>query len=174
MLDRSPRRRRRDLRFVRHYVVVRRPFAEVERAMLSGASAWLPSIAEQARDHAVGLLLELGVERALLSGSSEVKVGRPRRTKQATRLPFEVWVGPAEGRSNGAGRKSDYVLRLMFVGQFEIAAIGPNSTQIAVTASYQPLAGVLKAIGGGAVVHRVAEAAVREFMERLGTRLSRG
>jgi len=55
---------------------------------------------------------------------------------------------------------SDHVPRLMFVGQFEIAAIGPNSTQIAVTASYQPLVGVLKAIGGGAVVHRVAEAVV--------------
>jgi hypothetical protein len=174
MLDMNRSRRRRDLRFIRYYVVVARPFSEVERDMLSGLSAWLPSIVESARDHAVSLLVGLGVEKALLSASSQVQLGHARRTKQATRLPVEVCVAPpSEARSDGAGPTSQRGLHPLFIGQFEIAPIGPNSTQIAVAASYQPLTGVVKRIGGRAFLHRVAEAATREFMEQLGARLSR-
>jgi hypothetical protein len=176
MLDMNRSRRRRDLRFVRYYVVVARPFSDVERDILSGLSAWLPSIVESSRDHAVSLLVGLGVEKALLSASSQVQLGHARRTKQATRIPVEVFVAPppSEASGDGAGPTSPGGLHPLFIGQFEIAPIGPNSTQIAVAASYRPLPGVVKRIGGRALLHRLAEAATREFMEQLGARLSRG
>jgi hypothetical protein len=162
-----PTQRRQPLRFVRYYVVLARPFSEVERDLLAGVYAWLPSIAEQARDYAVRLLTEVGLEKDSLSAGSVVKLGRPRRTKQATRLPIEVRV---------AGRQG---MHSLFVGQLEIAPIGPNATQIGIAAVYQPqwelqLAGVVRRTGGRALVHRVAEAAAREFMEQIGVRLGLG
>lgn len=157
-----PTQRRQPLRFVRYYVVLARPFSEVERDLLAGVYAWLPSIAEQARDYAVRLLTEVGLEKDSLSAGSVVKLGRPRRTKQATRLPIEVRV---------AGRHG---MHSLFVGQLEIAPIGPNATQIGIAAVYQPLAGVVRRIGSRALVHRVAEAAAREFMEQIGVRLGLG
>jgi hypothetical protein len=62
----------------------------------------------------------------------------------------------------------------LFVGEFEIAPIGPNSTQIAITAVYQPVAGVVRRIGDRALVQRVAEAAAREFMEQVARQLGLG
>jgi len=46
--------------FVRYYVMVGRPFADVETEFAAGAVQWMPAMARRANGHGVKLLSELG------------------------------------------------------------------------------------------------------------------
>jgi len=56
-------------------------------------------------------------------------------------------------------------------GELEVAAIGNARTQLGLSANYEPPLGVLGKIADRALLHRVAEVTVKDFLERIGARL---
>ncbi len=55
----------------------------------------------------------------------------------------------------------------MLDGELEVAPLGPNLTQVGLSASYKPPRGLLGASLDRALLHRVAEATVRDFVKRV-------
>jgi len=148
--------------FLRYYVMVERPFSEVEADFVAGARRWMPAMARQANGHGVKLLSELGFDigKRRIGRRIEVKLDDPRRTEGVTLVPIH-WEAATQ-----AG------LFPVLEGQMEVAALGMTATQVGISASYQPPTGFVGKIADRALLHRVAEATVRDFMERIGARLA--
>jgi len=54
----------------------------------------------------------------------------------------------------------------------EVAPILPTRTQLAISAVYEPPPGLVCRAADGALLHRVAEATLKDFLERVATRLA--
>ena len=155
----SPAPRGGRLRFLRAYAITSRPFSEVERELLANARSWLPSLAEHSRVEGSRLLSELGFDASLHARRVVGRASRPQRAKEITRVPFEVHADAGNG------------LYPAFVGQFEIAPIGPGKTHLSMTALFSPPPRLIRTMRDRALLHRVAEAAAAAFMERLKAQL---
>lgn len=147
--------------FVRYYVMISRPFAELEAEVTAGAEGWMPAMAQRANGHGVKLLSELGFDlgKRRIARRIEVKLGAPRRTAGVTLLPVR-WRAATESGLFPA-----------LEGQLEIAKLGLTTTQVGLSASYEPPLGLVGKIADRALLHRVAEVTVQDFMERVRDRL---
>jgi hypothetical protein len=147
--------------FVRYYVMISRPFAEVEAELTAGAEHWMPAMAQRANGHGVKLLSELGfdVGKRRIGRPIEVKLGAPTRTAGVTLLPVSWQAATQAG------------LFPALDGQLEIAKLGLTTTQVGLSASYEPPLGLVGKIVDRALLHRVAEVTVQDFMKRVGDRL---
>ncbi len=141
--------------------MIGRPFADLESEFIRGAERWMPAMAQRANGHGVKLLSELGfdVGRRRIARPIEVKLGAPRRTAGVTLLSVS-WRAATE-----AG------LFPTLEGHLEIAKLGLTTTQVGLSASYEPPLGLVGKIADRALLHRVAEVTVQDFMERIGDRL---
>lgn len=147
--------------FVRYYVMISRPFAEVEAELTAGAAHWLPAMAQRANGHGAQLLSELGfdVGKRRIGRRIEVKLGAPERTAGVTLLPVRWQAATKAG------------LFPALEGQLEIAKLGLTTTQVGLSASYDPPLGLVGKIADRALLHRVAEVTVQDFMKRIGDQL---
>ena len=148
--------------FLRYFVVVPRPYADVEHALASGTENWLPDLALLADGHAMKLLSDLGVSVAShrFAKKIQVEVSEPRHFTGATLLSLRWQSASASG------------LFPTLDGQLEIAPIGPASTQLGLSGSYEPPLGALGRVADRALMHRVAELTVKDFLDRIGERLA--
>ncbi|HYM66470.1 MAG TPA: hypothetical protein VEW68_04195, partial [Patescibacteria group bacterium] len=107
---------------------------------------------------------ELGFEvgNRRIERQIEVEVGVPKRTSGATLVPIRwhsasaSWLFPELN------------------GQLEIAPLGPATTQLGISASYEPPLGLMGRIADRALLHRVAEVTIKDFLEGVGNRFIRG
>src|SRR2546429_7718678 len=97
--------------FLRAYVELNRPIAEVEAALLRTPAEWIPGLASSAEEHGDQLLAEVGfpVSRLVVGKQVEIELGpagrAPRRTGVAgtRRAPGAGGVLPAlEGEAGVA------------------------------------------------------------------------
>jgi hypothetical protein len=148
--------------FVRYFLELTRPFEEVERALLSGPEDWVPGLASEAEARGKQLLAEVGfgLEGRRLEKQVEIEVGQPVRFPTKTVLPMS-W------RPTGT-----QVLFPLFEADIEVAALGLGQTQLSVSARYRPPLGVVGRVIDRAVMHRVAEATVKDFLDRAADALA--
>ena len=141
--------------------MVGRPYSELEAEFTAGGGRWLPAMAQRANGQGMKLLSELGfdVGKRRITRRIEIELGEPRRTEGVTVVPV-YWRAA-----------SDSGLFPTLDGQFEIAKLGRTTTQIGISASYEPPMGLIGKIADRALMHRVAEATLRDFMERVRDRL---
>ena len=146
---------------LRYFVVVARPIEEIEAELLTGAQNWMPDLAWKSNGHGLRLLSELGFEVAKrrIAKRIEVELGAPRQMTGVTLLPI---------RWNAASHAGFFPA---LEGQLEIAPIGKTTTQIGLSASYEPPLGLLGKIADRALMHRVAEITVKDFLDRIGDHL---
>jgi hypothetical protein len=146
---------------LRHFVVIARPVEEVEADLATGAQQWMPALAWKSNGHGQRLLSELGIEvgKRRVARRIEVELGALRPIGGVTMLPIR-WKAASH-----AG------LFPALDGQLEIAAIGKTTTQLGISASYEPPLGLLGKIADRALMHRVAEITVKDFLDRIGERL---
>jgi hypothetical protein len=146
---------------LRYFVVVARPFEEIETDLVTGAQNWMPALAWKSNGHGLQLLSELGfaIGKRRVGRRIEVELGSPRRMTGVTLLPI---------RWKAAGHQE---LFPNLEGQLEIAPIGRSTTQIGLSASYEPPLGLLGKIADRALMHRVAEITVKDFLDRIGDQL---
>jgi hypothetical protein len=149
--------------FVRYYVEIPLPPDDVEAALLGAPADWLSALAEEADQRGDGLLAEVGVGPLgpRLGRRVTVSLGAPTRFPTKTLLPF-TW-RPTSG--NGLLPDLD--------GDLELGALGPRRTQLALSARYRPPLGGLGRAADRVLLHRVAEATVKDFLDRAAAALAR-
>ncbi len=146
--------------FLRSFVVVARPSAQVEAEIVAGAEKWLPDMAKEANGDGEKLLSELGfrIGNRRIARQIEVEIGAPRAGAGLTFMPIR-WHAATDAN-----------MFPTLEGELEIAPVGAR-TQLGLSANYSPPLGGLGKIADRALFHRVAEVTVKDFLERIGKRL---
>jgi hypothetical protein len=147
--------------FVRYYVELPLPPEEVEAALVAAPAGWLSALAGEADQRGGSLLAEVGVGPfgPRLGRRVAVSVGPPLRYPSKTLLPF-TW-RPA----GGSGLLPD------LEGDIELGSLGSGKTQLAVSGRYRPPLGSLGRAADRVLLHRVAEATVKDFLDRVAEAL---
>lgn len=147
--------------FVRSYVELHLPIAEVEEALLRAPERWIPQLAASVEERGDRLLAEVGfpVSGHQVGKRVEIELGPPVRTTGRTWLPI-LW--------HATGPKG---LFPSLEGELEVAALGPDLTQVGLSARYKPPFGLIGESVDRALLHRVAEATLHDFIERVGAAL---
>ena len=117
----------------------------------------IPSIASFADDRGQHLLAEIGfpIDGHRLSKSVEISVGKPIAGASRTWIPIS-W------RATGASS-----LFPVLEGELELASLGTEMTQLALNGRYQPPLGLIGKTIDKALLSRVAEATIKDFVDRL-------
>jgi hypothetical protein len=147
--------------FVYYYVEIEEPFETVERKLLDELGA-LPDMATAAYRHGERLRMKIGLVPGgqLLAKKVEIRVGPPLQGPHETEIPI-TW------RATGAPG----LFPEMDAG-IVIAALGPDLTHIALRGSYEPPLGPLGKALDRRLLHHVAEASVKSFLDRIAASLS--
>ena len=152
------------LMFIRYYLELQLPFDEVERALLADPGSWLPGMATEAEDQGERLLVEVGFEVGddrRVNREVEIEVGEPVSVPSTTTTLPIAWKAK---RGTHAFPQLD--------ADIEIAALGAGRTQLSMSARYRPPLGMVGRALDRALMHRVAEATVKDFLDRVGERLA--
>jgi len=144
--------------FVRSYVELNLPITDVEGVLLRTPAEWVPGLAASAEERGHQLLCEVGfpVSRRQVGKRVEIELGSPVRTPGRTWLPI-TW------RATGP-----HGIFPTLEGELEVAALGSHLTQLGLSARYKPPFGPIGDALDRALLHRVAEATIRDFVERVG------
>lgn len=149
--------------FVYYFVHVTRPFAEVESRLVSQLNN-LGSLADAAYREGEDLWSRIGVSRdhPAMAKTVQLVAGVPLRGDHQTTIPL-AW--EATG-TPGLFPKLD--------ADLVVAMVGPELCQIAMRGTYSPPLGPLGRALDRAVLHRVAEASVKSFVDRVAAAVGGG
>jgi hypothetical protein len=147
--------------FVRYFVDLPVPFEDVETSLLDDPGAWVPGLLRDAEDRGEHLLAEVGfaLEDHRIDKEVEIRLGSAYRIPTKTLLPM-TW------RATGAER-----LFPQLDADIEVAALGSHRTLLSISARYRPPMGTLGRVLDRAMLHRVAEATIKDFLDRVGERI---
>jgi len=148
--------------FIRYYLDLAVPFEVVEGALLDAPSTWVPGIALDAEAGGQRLLAEVGFdmdETRRVDREVEIEIGEPYVIPAKTMLPI-TW------RATAAERAFPQL-----EADIEIAPLGSSRTQLSISARYRPPLGPVGRALDKALLHRVAEATVKDFLDRVGERI---
>lgn len=148
--------------FARYYLELALPCRDVEQALLRDPRGWLPGLARDAEARSATLLAEVGfgTDGRRVAKEVRVTVRDPIRVQTKTLLPVS-WeaTGP---RSLFPELEAD----------IEVAPLGEARTQLSVNARYRPPFGVVGRAMDRALLHRVAEATLKDFLDRVAEQLA--
>lgn len=147
--------------FIRYYVELAHPMPNLERALLEAPSSWLPNLAQRADERGQRLLTEVGfpMDGHRIVKRVSIALGDPVRSSARTWIPIS-W--QATGPSG---------LFPVLDGDLEIARLGTERTQLAFSAQYRPPLGFIGRTVDRALLSRVAEATIKDFVDRIAERL---
>jgi hypothetical protein len=148
--------------FARYFVEL--PFTgdEVERVLTDAPATWLPVLASEANHRGDRLLAEVGFgEDVRIARQVEIEVGSPIRLATKTVLPLR-W------RATGTTG-----LFPALDADLEIAALGHDRCQLSISARYVPPLKALGRIIDQALLFRVAEATIKDFLDRVRDAIAR-
>lgn len=140
--------------FARYFVEVPIPPEDVERALARDPRAWLPGLAEGANHRGDLLLAEVGFgEHVRIERTVVVELGEAVRSGAKTVFPLQ-WTA-----SGAAG------LFPSLDADLEVALLRPGRTQLAMSARYVPPFGAVGRAMDRAVLSRIAEATLKDFLD---------
>ena len=145
---------------LRSYIEVDLPFERAEAILRERPEVWLHQAARHAERLGNQLVAEVGIGPAgPLSKQVRLEVEEPLHFPSRTVFPLH-W-------------EPTSLVRLLprLDADVELAPLGPARTQLVLSGRYRPPLGALGRIADRALMHRVAEATVRAFLERLGRAL---
>lgn len=148
--------------FIRYFIEIPRPVAEVERDLLASSGRWATGPARDAEAHGRQLLAEVGLgpPGARIARRVKIQFGEPVWFPTKTVLPM-CWTP--------VGLES---LLPSLDADVELGELGPERTQLSISARYTPPLGELGRVLDRGILHRVAEATVKDFLDRAATILS--
>lgn len=151
--------------FVRYYTELDAPVTQVCSVTRAMPQDWLPRLADATEGRTDDLLVEVGLD---INGFRLEREGRFRLSEW---VPFP---------SGGARMRLEWEavehpgLFPHVDGELEISPVGPNRTQLALSAQYTPPLGILGRALDGALLHRLAEAVAKDFVESAATQIRSG
>jgi hypothetical protein len=142
---------------VRYYVELPYPAYAVEAALSSDPQAWLPEIVHGSNQWGMELISKVGLNIGHRRIDREVSlvVSRPHQLGDTCVIPI-AWA-PTAARS---------VLPSL-EGDLEVSPLGEDRAQLAISASYRPPMGWVGALSDRALMRRVAEATVKDFLDHV-------
>jgi hypothetical protein len=140
--------------FVERSVHINRPIAKVTAALAAGPSKWFPHF-----DGPIHAEVGPRVAGLELRKNGVVEIGQPLTDGDWTEVPI-TW-------------RATFIQRLfpVMTGKAEFAPVDDRVTRVTVCGMYQPPLGSLGKQLDDALLHRVAEATVKELAESIGKRL---
>lgn len=150
--------------FIRYYVELDLPFEEVEDRLLTTPDRWVPGMLREAEDRGGRLLAEVGFplgDDRRIGKKVEVTVGEPYRSPSKTSLPL-TWVATGTGS-----------LFPSMEADVDVAGLGARRTQLSISARYRPPLGAVGRALDRAVLHRVAEATIKDFLDQVAATLQK-
>jgi hypothetical protein len=148
--------------FIRYYLELPLPASRVEHAMLGSPADWLSMVAGEAQRRGDHLLTQVGVGPMgpRLGRRVTIHVGQPVRFPSMTSVPL-TWepVG-----LDGVLPRLD--------ADLELGPLGEDRTQLAISARYRPPLGVVGRTADRVLLHRVAEATLKDFLDRVGAAIT--
>jgi hypothetical protein len=149
--------------FLRYFTELPLPVGAVEQALLPAPAHWLPRLADQAGARGEELLTEVGIGPADhgLRKRVQVDFGPVVRYPSRTTLAM-TW------RPTGVG-----ALFPVLEADLEIGPLGSQRTQLGLNARYRPPLGTVGRAMDRALLHRVAEATVKDFLDQAGQAIQR-
>ena len=144
--------------FLRYYIELPLPVSVVEQALVGSPARWLSAVAGEAQARGDGLLGEVGVDPlgVRLRRQVRIRLGEPVRFSPMTSLPLTWEPVGLEG------------LLPRLDANLELGSLGGERTQLAMSARYRPPLGAVGQAADRVLLHRVAEATVKDFLDRLG------
>ena len=141
--------------FLRYYVELDLPAEQAEAALLDVPSSWLPALADSAVERAEPLLAEVGIGPPSLRVSRRVtvRVGQPVRFPSKVSIPM-TW-------------EPDGWLLPQLSAELELGALGRHRSQLALSGRYDPPLGTVGRTVDRIALHRIAEATIKDFLDRL-------
>jgi hypothetical protein len=147
--------------FARYFVELPLSTEQVEGFLTGDPDTWLPGLAGKATRRGDDLLAEVGFgDKIRVTRPVSITIGRPIQMGTKIVLPL-AWV-PAVGVGLFPTLDAD----------LEIAPLGSDRTQLAMSARYSP---PLKAVGRAIdriVLYRVAEATLKDFLDGVAATLT--
>jgi hypothetical protein len=148
--------------FVRYFIELPYAASDVERAFTAAPAAWLPLVAQQAHLRGERLLADVGIGDGLrIAHTVEIAVGSPMDLPTKLVVPLS-WT-PTGSKGMLPSMEAD----------IEIAPLGAEGCQLAMSARYDPPLHAIGKILDQAVLFRVAEATVKDFLDRVGEGIRR-
>ena len=146
--------------FARYFVELPVEPAQVERALTRAPQDWLTGMANQANFRGDALLAEVGFgEEVRVAREVAIEFGQPVRMAGKTVLPLRWTATGARG------------LFPSLEADLEVALLAESHTQLAMSARYVPPLGPIGRMIDRAVLYRVAEATLKDFLDRVGDAL---
>jgi len=146
--------------FARYFVELPIEPEAVERALTEAPLASLRRLASEANHRGDALLADVGFgARVRVARQVTVELGIPVHASGKTVLPLR-WT--ATGPSG---------LFPSLEADLEVAPLAPERTQLAISARYVPPLGPLGHVVDRAFLYRVAEATLKDFLDRVGEAL---
>jgi hypothetical protein len=146
--------------FARYFIELPIEADRVERALMRSPRDWMPGLAGQANHRGDVLLAEVGFgDDVRVARQVKIEFGHPVRTNSKVVMPLR-WVA-----AGAAG------LFPTLEADLEVAPLAAGSTQLAMSARYVPPLGPIGKVIDRAVLFRVAEATLKDFLDRVGEAL---
>jgi hypothetical protein len=140
--------------FVQHSVHIEHPIEAVSAAIAMGPRKWFPRLALPGRAAVGPEIAGIGLRKEV-----SVEVGDPVTTGSTTQVPI-TW-------------QATYIKNLfpVMTGEVEIVPVDARVTRLTVCGMYEPPLGRLGKQLDDALMHRVAEATVKDLAESIAERL---
>jgi hypothetical protein len=133
----------------------------VDARLLAAPEVWVLGLARHADDGGTHLLARVGypVGDYRVGKEVQIELGTALRIPSKTILPL-TWTATGPAR-----------LFPSLDADLEIAPLGRNRTQLSISARYRPPFGPVGRVLDRALLHRVAEATLKDFLDRVGEAL---
>jgi hypothetical protein len=149
--------------FARYFIEIPIEPQLVERALTDAPAGWLRGLAGEANYRGDKLLADVGFgARVRVARQVAVELGAPVHTGGKTVLPLRWTPTGAVG------------LFPALEADLEVAPLSSSRTQLAMSARYVPPLGPIGHVMDRAVLYRVAEATLKDFLDRVGDALMLG
>ena len=147
--------------FARYFVEIAADPETVEAALMDDPKSWLPGLATHANERGDDLLAAVGFGEAVhVRRTVGLQLGEPVRAATKTVVPLHWTADGAVG------------LVPEMHADLEIAPLAPGRCQLAMSARYDPPLGVVGRALDRAVLFRVAEATIKDFLDRVAERVA--
>jgi len=148
--------------FIRYFVEIDHPYEVVEATLLDDPQRWIPGLASKAGALSDALLAEVGFgsEKTRVEKKVFLEVHEPIAFPSRMLLPIEWRPSSAHG------------LFPELLADLEIAPMGSKRTHLSISARYDPPLGMVGRTLDRAMLHRVAELTVKDFLDRTASTLT--
>jgi hypothetical protein len=144
--------------FARYFIELPVTREEVERTLSNDPRGWLPGLATDANHRGDQLLAEVGFgERVRVKREVVLELGPYVRSSSKTAFPLRWRASEHPG------------LFPALDADLEVAPLGGGRTQLAMSARYVPPFGAFGKAIDRALLSRVAEATLKDFLDAVGT-----